>query len=149
MVTYDELNEQNHTITELTNVLEHLLGDRSLCDSEITCELFFRFVVEVNNHLELLDKELYAQLLTHHENRVRNTGDRFMEGSKEIRRIFSAYLKKWCKVKSQELVIKEYDQFKAETDEMFVMVLKRIEAETESLYPMIRKLPKYDYRAVA
>ena len=30
MVSYQELHEQNHKITELTNILQHLLGDRSL-----------------------------------------------------------------------------------------------------------------------
>lgn len=149
MVSYDELNEQNDKIIELTNVLEHLLGDRSLCNSEVTCDLFFRFVSEVKNHLELMDTNLYAQLLTHHESHVRNTADRFMGGGKEIKRIFSTYLKKWCKVKSQELLIEEYDQFKAETDEMFRMVLSRIQAETENLYPLIREVTGDPHRAAA
>ncbi|MBF0255102.1 MAG: hypothetical protein HQL47_01295 [Gammaproteobacteria bacterium] len=149
MVTYDELNAQNDKITELTNVLEHLLGDRHLCGSPVTCELFFRFIEEVKSHLELMDRGLYAQLLTHHEQQVRNTADRFMGGSKEIKRIFAAYLKKWCKTKTKELAVKEYDQFKAETDEMFELVLNRIQAEQENLYPMIRKVTGDFERAVA
>jgi succinate dehydrogenase flavin-adding protein (antitoxin of CptAB toxin-antitoxin module) len=149
MVTYDELNQQNDKITELTNVLEQLLGDRHLCSSTVTCELFFRFVEEVKGHLEVMDKGLYSQLLTHHDQHVRNTADRFMGGSKEIKRIFSAYLKKWCKMKSQQLAVKEYDQFKAETDEMFELVLNRIQAEQENLYPMIRKVTGDAQRAVA
>jgi succinate dehydrogenase flavin-adding protein (antitoxin of CptAB toxin-antitoxin module) len=138
MVTYDELNRQNDKITELTSVLEHLLGDRHLCSSQVTCDLFFRFVDEVKNHLELMDKGMYAQLLTHHDRQVRNTADRFMGGSKEIKRIFAAYLKKWCRPRTKELAVREYDQFKAETDEMFELVLNRIQAEQENLYPMIR-----------
>lgn len=149
MVTYDQLNEQNHKIIELTNVLELLLGDRQLCNSEITCDLFFRFVDEVKGHLELMDKGLYSPLLTHKEQSVRNIADRFMGGSKEIKRIFAAYLKKWCQMKRKELVIKEYDQFKAETDEMFELVLNRIQSEIENLYPMIRKVTGDSKRAVA
>jgi hypothetical protein len=72
-----------------------------------------------------------------------------MGGSKEIKRIFAAYLKKWCQMKRKELVIKEYDQFKAETDEMFELVLNRIQSEIENLYPMIRKVTGDSKRAVA
>lgn len=149
MITYNELHEQNHKITELTNVLEHLLGDRTLCNSQITCDLFFRFVEEVKGHLELLDSNLYSKLLTHKEQRVRNTADRFLGGSKEIKRIFAAYVKKWCQMKKKELVIKQYDQFMEETNEMFELVLNRIQAETEHLYPLVREVTGDQNRAVA
>ena len=59
MLTFDDLNEQNHKITELTNILQHLLGDRSLCDSEVTYELFFRYVGSVKEHFEVTDNNLY------------------------------------------------------------------------------------------
>lgn len=142
MITYDELNVQNHKITELTNILEILLADRSLCESEVTCELFFRFVDEVKSHLEVTDNKLYKQLLSHEEQQVRNTANRFMGGSREIKRIFGAYLKKWCrsKSKSKSLPFKEYNQFVAETEEMFEIVLNRIQDETENLYPLIRNV---------
>lgn len=139
MITYELLNQQNHKITELTNVLENLLSDRSLCGYEVTCELFYRYIEEVKSHLEIIDNNLYSRLLTHKEQRVRNTVDRFMGGSKEVKRIFSAYVKKWCQMKSKELVIKEYDRFVTETNEMFELVLNRIQAETEHLYPLIRQ----------
>lgn len=138
MITFDELHQQNHKITELSNALHLLLGDQALCDSEVTRDLFFNYVDEVKGHLELTDKNLYTQLLTHGDRRVRNTADRFMGGSKEIKRIFSSYLKKWCQMKTHALVIKEHDQFIAETEEMFEIVLNRIQDETEHLYPLIR-----------
>ncbi|MGD2084241.1 MAG: hypothetical protein PVF91_14870 [Chromatiales bacterium] len=140
MITFEQLNQQNHRITELTNVLSHLLGDRSLCDSEITCDLFFRYVEEVKNHLEITDSHLYSRLLTHRDRRVHNMADRFMGGSKEIKRIFAQYLQKWCRLKRHELVIQEYDQFLKETHEMFAMVLDRIQDETEQLYPIVREV---------
>ncbi len=140
MITYQELHVQNHKITELTNILELLLGNRSLCESEVTCELFFRFVNEVKDHLEVTDRQLYKQLLSHEEQQVRNTADRFMSGSHEIKRIFGAYLKKWCRPKSESLAFKEHSQFVAETEEMFEIVLNRIQDETEHLYPLIRNV---------
>ena len=148
MITYDDLHVQNHKITELTNILNLLLKDRSLCDSEITCSLFFEYVERVKQHLDVTDSSLYARLLNNGDQQVKNTASRFMGGSKEIKRIFGDYLKKWCKLRQRELVIKQYDRFIAETDEMFQMVLDRIQDETEHLYPLIRKVTG-DNRQVA
>jgi hypothetical protein len=77
-----------------------------------------------------------------------NVASRFMGGSREINRIFSTYLKKWCKVKSKKLVIREYDRFMRDTEEMFAMVLDRIQDETEHLYPAVQHVTG-DQRAVA
>lgn len=140
MLTFDQLNAQNDRITELTNVLEHLLTDRLLCDSTITSELFFRYVDRVKEHLELTDRKLYTQLLTQTDNDITNTANRFMGGSKEIKRIFAKYLKKWCQLKKQQLLVSNYDEFTEETKGIFEMVLDRIQDETEHLYPLIREV---------
>lgn len=140
MLTYDQLNIQNDRITELTNVLDNLLSDRRLCDSSVTSELFFRYVDMVKEHLELTDSKLYSQLLTQGDTDITNTANRFMGGSKEIKRIFAKYLKKWCQLQKQQLLVKNYDEFTAETKEMFEMVLDRIQDETEHLYPLVRRV---------
>ncbi|MGD2116888.1 MAG: hypothetical protein PVG66_00885 [Chromatiales bacterium] len=137
MATQNELHLQIHKITELSNVLTNLLTDRSLCDSEITCELFFRYVDAVKDHLQVTDTNLYSQLLDHgdaHKNKIVNL---FMSGSKEIKRIFGAYTKKWCIMNKQQLRIKDYDEFYKDTIEMFELILKRLQDETERLYPLI------------
>ncbi len=148
MVSYEELHQQNHKITELTNILQHLLGDRSLCDSEITCELFFDYVNAVKEHMAVTDSGMYSKLLGSGDQKLNNVANRFMGGSREINRIFSSYLKRWCKIKSKELVIREYDVFMKDTQEMFDIVLDRIQAETEHLYPAVKKLTG-DSREVA
>ena len=133
----EKLHSEIHKITELSNILTNLLSERSLCDTEITCELFFRYVKSVQAHLKHTDAGLYAELLDHsdaHKNKIANL---FISGSKEIKRIFGAYTKKWCKLSKQELRISNYDQFYAETIEMFEMVLNRLQDETERLYPLI------------
>jgi len=140
MVNYQELHQQNHKITELTNILQHLLGDRSLCDSEVTCNLFFDYVNMVKEHMAVTDSGMYSTLLGSGDQKLSNIANRFMGGSREINRIFSAYLKRWCKIKNKELVIKEYDTFMQDTQEMFDIVLDRIQNETENLYPAVRKL---------
>ena len=148
MVSYEELHQQNHKITELTNILQHLLGDRLLCDSEVTCDLFFEYVNAVKEHMAVTDSGMYSKLLGSGDQKLNNIANRFMGGSREINRIFSAYLKRWCKVKSKELVIKEYDAFMQDTQEMFEIVLDRIQNETEHLYPAVRKITG-DSREVA
>ena len=140
MVSFEELHQQNHKITELTNILQHLLGDRSLCDSEVTCDLFFDYVNAVKEHMAVTDSGMYSKLLGSGDQKLNNVANRFMGGSREINRIFSAYLKRWCKIKNRELVIKEYDAFMKDTQEMFDIVLDRIQGETEHLYPAVRKL---------
>ncbi len=140
MVTYEELHTQNHKITELTNILSRLLEDRILCDSEVTCDLFYRYVDTVKKHLNTTDAGLYARLLSAGDQHAQNTARKFMSGSQEIKRIFASYLKKWCQPKNQKLKIRDHDEFLRETNEMFQMVLDRILDETEHLYPLIREI---------
>lgn len=148
MVSYQQLHQQNHKITELTNILQHLLGDRSLCDSEVTCDLFFSYVNAVKEHMAVTDSAMYSKLLGAGDQRMNNLANRFMGGSREINRIFSAYLKRWCKMRNKRLVIKQYDEFMRDTQEMFDMVLERIQDETEHLYPAVREVTG-DLREVA
>lgn len=141
MVTYEELNEQNHKITELSNVLSYLIKDRSLCDTETCCNLFYNYMDRVNEHMKKVDSNLYGDLLKHSSREINNTARNFMSGSQEIKRIMNRYVKKWCDKKNHDLSIGgKHEEFIKETDEMFEMILKRIQDETEHLYPTIRKV---------
>ena len=62
MITYDDLNTQNHSITELSNVLLYLFQERSMCDTGACCELFNRYTDKVKAHIEMVDKNLYSKL---------------------------------------------------------------------------------------
>ena len=139
MVDYEQLYDQNDKLTELTNFLTLLLSDRAVCDSQITCDLFFRYIEQVKARLVTTDSALYSELLATSDQRSRNLANRFMGGSREINRIFSTYTKKWCKMSTRQLYIKRYDEFMAETEEMFQMVLDRLQDETEHLYPALRR----------
>ncbi len=140
MVTFDELNTQNHRIMELSNVLERLIDDRGMCDNEITADLFFRYLDEVKAHLDLEDRHLYKDLLVHPDIQVNNTAKLFLSGSSEIKRIFNRYVRKWCNKK--KIHIRDHKKFLDDTNHMFQMVQKRILDETEHLYPLIRKVSK-------
>jgi hemerythrin-like domain-containing protein len=138
MVTFEELNTQNHKIMELSKVLQTVIQDRALCDNEVTCDLFFQYVDQVKGHLDIEDKHLYAALLNHKERSVNNIAKQFLSGSAEIKRIFETYLHKWCKKRA--MMIRDHQAFVNETEDMFRLVLNRIQDETEQLYPLIRKV---------
>ena len=140
MVSFGQLHAQKHKITEISNIFRYLIQDRSNCDTQIACDLFFDFTRKVKEHMELVDKELCGRLISHPDQSVKNTADRFLSGSSEIKRIFSDYLKDWCSEKNKELEIKDHESFVMDTNQMFDLVLDRIQRETEHLYPLIRKL---------
>ena len=148
MITYEELHQQNHAITEISNVLLYLIEERSMCDTQITCDLFFDYVDKVKNHLEIQDLHMYNILLTKGDSESKKVADNFMSGSKEIKRIFQSYQKKWSNKQNHALRISNYDQFKKETREMFDLVLKRIQDETERLFPLVKEVSG-DYQQVA
>lgn len=141
MTSYEELNEQNHKITELSNVLSVLIKDRSLCDSETCCNLFYNYMDRVNEHMHNVDANLYTDLLKNKSHDANNVANNFMSGSQEIKRIMKSYVRKWCNKSKKELSIGgHHDDFLKETDEMFEMVLNRVQDEMEHLYPMVRKI---------
>jgi hypothetical protein len=132
----EALHKQAHEITELNNVLKELLSDRSLCDSEVTCELFFRYVKAVRQHLNITESGLFAQLLVNSDEQTCKVVGKFIDGSHEIKQIFSQYTKKWCN--KNELKINNYQEFYTDTTEVFSLVLRRLQDETENLYPLIK-----------
>lgn len=138
MVTFDLLNEQNHTIAELINVLEVLIQDRASLDTDVANEIFNRFVDSVKEHLGLEDHSVYTCLITHRDNDINNTAKLFMSGAAEIRRIFDKYLRKWTRHK--RLHVGDHEGFVRETEEIFDIVLNRVQDEAEKLYPLLRKV---------
>lgn len=141
MITYDKLNKQNHRITELSNILCYLLKDRSICDTQSCCELFYNYVDLVNEHIEMVDKNMYSELLKSSDEKINNVAKNFMSGSVEIKKILREFSKKWCAVKNKDtLKIKNHDSFLNETNQLFDLVLQRIQNETEHLYPLVRSL---------
>jgi len=139
MATFDELNTQNHKLTELSNVLIYLFQDRAMCDTETACTLFYNFMDKFNEHMGLVD-HLYQGLLSDKEQKVNNTARLFMSGEQELKRIITQYTKKWCKKNRKELRLADHDRFTKDTEELFQMVLSRIQDETEHLYPLVREV---------
>ena len=141
MITYKVLNEQNHRITELSNILQYLFENRAMCDTNSCCELFKNYVDLVNEHIETVDKTMYSELLSSADEKTNNVAKNFMSGSVEVKKILKKFSKDWCPSKnSHDLKIKDHQQFLKETSELFNIILQRILDETEHLYPLVRSL---------
>ena len=141
MVSYENLNEQNHKITELSNILSVLIQDRSLCDSQTCSNLFYDFMDHVKEHIREVDSTMYLDLLKHPSQDINNVANNFMSGSQEIKRIMNRYERRWCNKRQKELTVgAKHDKFLDETDEMIDMILSRIQGEMEHLYPTLRKI---------
>jgi len=141
MISYQELNAQTDKITELSNVLSVLLKDRSICDSETCCKIFYNYMDHVNKHMQFVESSLYPNLLSNSTPEAKNTASNFLGSSQGIKLLMSSYKKKWCNTKQGALSIgNKHDQFIADTDDMFATILTRLQDETENLYPIVRKI---------
>lgn len=141
MISYEDLNNQNHKITELSNVVSILIKDRSICDSETCSTLFYNYMDLVNIHMTKVDSSMYVDLLGQSSTSANQVANNFMSGSQEIKRIMKTYARKWFDRKKHALSVgSQHDTFIKDTDDLFEMVLNRIQDETENLYPMVRKI---------
>ncbi|AHE98801.1 hemerythrin domain-containing protein [Thioalkalivibrio paradoxus] len=139
MLSMDTLNRQNHEIAELTKVLAHLIGERELCDTAIANDLLDRYVERVQEHFERNNTQVYGELLTHRDVAVNNTARRFLEGEKEIKRLFNDFVGRWCR---SGLHIDNHERFLSEAGDIFRLVSRRIQAECEELYPLARRVDR-------
>lgn len=136
MVTFKELFEQNHKIAERTKIILYMIQDRTICDTDVTCDLFFDLTDRIKQHLDIEERELYRDLLTHSDPKIKYVADNFLSGSAEIKRVFKQYMKRWCHNKN--LRIKNHEQFVKDTNDIFEMIQDRIIDETEKFYPVVR-----------
>ncbi len=125
-------------------MFSYLLADRAMCDTDICCELFYRYGDRIKAHMV---DHTYTDLLSNSDTKVNNTARMFMSGSQEIRRIFATYKKTWCEKRKHALHIDNHDEFYEDTGKMFKLILIRIQNETEHLYPLIREIRGDSQRA--
>ena len=141
MVPNDELNEQIHHITELSNVLRHLLKDRAICDSKTCCNLFSNYMKTIENHIDAVDKQVYGDMLSSQDTHISNVARNFMAGSVMVKKILRDFSRLWCADKNHSAFkIHSYARFIEDTDKLFEIVLQRVLYETEHLYPLVRQL---------
>jgi hypothetical protein len=133
METLKKLEQQNQEISELCKVLQVLLTDNAVCDTQIARELFRRFTTKVKEHLSLEDNTLYAKLLGHGDSQINSLTKRFLTNSLELQRIFLDYERHWCR---EGVMVSGNDAFVRETHGIFSMIRERIRAERDEFFPI-------------
>ena len=136
MVSFKELNDQNHKISELSKIILYMIQDRTICDTDVTCDLYFDLTDRIKKHMDVEERELYKSMLTHSDRSIKQTAENFLSGSAEIKRVFKQYMKRWCHNKT--LRIKNHDRFVQETEELFDLIQIRMINEVEKFYPVVR-----------
>jgi hemerythrin-like domain-containing protein len=140
MISYDALNSQIHTITELSNVLAYLVEDRAMCDTRTCCELFQRYIDSIKAHIDMVERSIYPLILTSGDQQAINRVSNFMNGSQEVKRILKQFTRNWCPTKNETLKIRDHAAFIKDSDELFEVILQRLQDETEKLYLLSRNL---------
>lgn len=133
----DEIHVHNHKLMELSHVVNYLMQERSMCDTEIANSLFRETLQKIDEHLMMVDS-LYATLLSQQDAQAHRTAQMFLSGERELKLIIDEYKKTWFAKNRPELHIGDYQQFIKDTEGLFEIVQSRIEDETEKLYPMLR-----------
>ena len=140
MISYPALNSQIHTMTELSNVLAYLVGDRAMCDTRTCCELFQRYIDSIRTHIDTVERSIYPLILTSGDQQAINSVSNFMNGSQEVKRILKQFTRNWCPARSETLKIKNHALFIKDSEELFEVILQRLQDETEKLYLLSRSL---------
>jgi len=138
MVTFEQINQHNHKILERINIIGYMIKDRVICDSDVTCDLFFDLMDRIKSQMDIEERELYREMLTHSDATVKSTADNFLSGAAEIRRVYKGYIKRWCY--NKHLRIKNHEKFVAETDDFLELIQLRIIDKTEKFYPVVREV---------
>ena len=111
-----------------------------MCDTQTCCELFHRYLNELTDHIDKVERTIYPVILRNGGNNASNSVNNFMNGSQEIKKIVKQYTRHWCNKQTTSLTIRDHQGFIDETSQLFDVVLQRLQDEAEKLYPMARRL---------
>ena len=136
MVNIEELEKENAEIIDLCGIISVLVEHPQLRANPVFCELLSRFVENVKGHLQHEEREVYSELLTHPNRKLKDAASRFMSNTNELKKIFNTYIKQWC---SPAIDNSKDELFKNETKDMFRLIKERIQMEKEELFPLVKK----------
>jgi hypothetical protein len=144
MIDLMPLHQQIHKITETSNVFLYLAKNRSLCDTETACELFFNYVEQVREHLTQVDYLVKKHLLNNSRPWAKNLAYKLIADSSLLQRNFTTYLARWTGSRRAEIRIADHTDFVHDSEELFTLILDRAQRETEYLFPLLRQINNSD-----
>lgn len=136
METVSVLREQHAEILGMVEELHPLLNKEQLAIRPVAKtahRLLCDLAVKLKDHLSKEDKELYPNLLTHNDLKVRSAAWGFVSGEHSLRQFFDAYRKKWLKNCDFEFD----DEFLRETNQLLETLAARVEREERFLFPKL------------
>lgn len=136
MIPLEKFREEHTEIRDLCSILDATIGDYSLRNNKIMCELIERFVDEVNAHLRHEDRSVYRDLLSQHSKEADQVADHFLGNTQELKRIFKEYSRGWCRKPHSE---DAHDKYIDESRHMFKLVCERIDFEEKKVFPYLQK----------
>ncbi|OOZ39629.1 hypothetical protein BOW53_10825 [Solemya pervernicosa gill symbiont] len=86
-------------------------------------------------HLTLEDAALYSNLLDHDDKGVNEMATRYLNGARELKRLFTSYERTWCK--PAEKKNRDHGKFAEETREIFRLVMERISKEDHEFFSAV------------
>lgn len=136
MYTLDELKKQNQDISDLIDVLEALIKDKSLAANPFVCELVSKFNEKVWMHLVFEENTIYSELSRHHNPDISNIATSFHKSAKEIKKHFASYVKNWCHTITEQ---GDHQAFIEVSDKIFKLIRQRIKFELEEMFPIVEQ----------
>ena len=133
MIPIEELRNENDEIKELSDVLSCLISNQSICKNTVFCELLQRFQIKLNSHLNHEARSIYPELLSHDDKNIKQIAKDFLSNTRELDRILSKYVKRWC----HQINSENHEEFENETKEMFRLVNERIQMEESYLFAVL------------
>lgn len=133
MIPVEEFRAENKEIRELCTVLSATVGNYSMRNNSVVCELLDRFTNRVSEHLHHEDRSIYRDLLKQHTTEADRLADKFLGNTQELKRLFNSYKRGWCMKPHKENAHETYIE---ESLEMFRLVCSRIDFEEEKIFPL-------------
>ncbi len=128
-----ELRRGSQGILEMMDVLQVLIRADHVRHTDTVQAMFVNLGDMVNRHFALEEGKLFRQLLVHDDDAVKQTARRFLDGKRELKKFFTAYVQRWCEHGMTE---EDCEDFIVETDRLFAM-LRRWVADMEArIYPL-------------
>jgi hypothetical protein len=140
MINLTLLHTQIHKITETSQVFLYLAENRALCDTETACRLFFDFLQQVEAHLHDVDKLVKKRLLTSQSPWAKNLAHKLIADASLLQRNLDHYLAHWTAASRNDIRIANHQDFVADSQELFGLILDRVQRETEYLFPLLRAM---------
>lgn len=117
----------------MMDVLQLLVRADHVRHTDTVQAMFVDLGEMVNRHFALEEGTLFRNLLVHDDEDVKQVARRFLDGKRELKKFFKAYLHRWCEHGMSE---DDCEEFIVETDRVFAMLRRWVNDMEARIYPL-------------